>query len=142
MTFPSIYVLYSKLVHLFHFSPFYFSSFLRVISIGFKISYSLLYRKYTNHIHLLYFLLLPSLTPNYMFLSGNSLCLKKSSYIQLKFLSNPIQVWMKVIILFIYVICSCTVVEMCYYESVASKFYSTTLLLSQSIFCCLNFINK
>jgi hypothetical protein len=50
----------SKLFHLLYFSPFYLSSFLMVVSTDLKILYSFLYRKCTNHIHLLTFLLLPS----------------------------------------------------------------------------------
>jgi hypothetical protein len=44
------------------FPPFYHSSLLRVISTGLKILYLFLYRKYINHIHLLNFLLLFSLS--------------------------------------------------------------------------------
>jgi hypothetical protein len=56
MTYPCIYVLYPKLVHPLHFSPFYLSPLLMVSSIGLKILYSLLYRKYITHIHLLYYI--------------------------------------------------------------------------------------
>jgi hypothetical protein len=51
-----IYVLYSKLFHILHFSPFYLSFLLMVISMGLKFLYSFLYRKYIIHIHFLYFL--------------------------------------------------------------------------------------
>jgi hypothetical protein len=44
------------------FSPFYLNALLMVISIDLKILHSFLYRKYTNHIHFLNFLLLPSLS--------------------------------------------------------------------------------
>jgi hypothetical protein len=43
-----------------HFSSFYFSPFLIVVSTSVKILYSFLYREYTNHIHLLNFLILLS----------------------------------------------------------------------------------
>jgi hypothetical protein len=56
-----IYVLLLKLVHL-YFSPFFLGPVLMVISTGLKILHSFLYRKHINHIHLLIFLLLPSLS--------------------------------------------------------------------------------
>jgi hypothetical protein len=62
MTFPSMYILYSELVHPFHFSLFYLSPLLMVISASLKILYLFLYRKYINHIYLLNFLLLLSLS--------------------------------------------------------------------------------
>jgi hypothetical protein len=43
MTFPSIYVLYPKLVHPLHFSPFNLSPLLIVISTGLNILHSFLY---------------------------------------------------------------------------------------------------
>jgi hypothetical protein len=61
--FPCIYILLKpKLIHVSYFSPFYLSLFLMVISTGLKILYAFLYREYINHIHLLNFLLLPSLS--------------------------------------------------------------------------------
>jgi hypothetical protein len=56
-----LYVLWPNLVHLLYFSSFYLSPLLMVVSTSLKILYSFLYREYINHIHLLYFLLLPSL---------------------------------------------------------------------------------
>jgi hypothetical protein len=56
---PMYIVLWPELVHPLHFSPFYLSSLLMVISTGLNILYLFLYRKYINHIHLLYFLPLP-----------------------------------------------------------------------------------
>jgi hypothetical protein len=44
MTSLCIYVLYPKLVHPLHFSPFYISPFVMVILTGLKILYSFLYR--------------------------------------------------------------------------------------------------
>jgi hypothetical protein len=52
VTFPCTFVLYPTLVHPLHFSPFYFSPYLMVISAGLKILYSFLYRQYINHIYL------------------------------------------------------------------------------------------
>jgi hypothetical protein len=62
VAFPCVYVLLHELVHPLYFSPFYLSPLLRAISTGLKILDSFLYRKYINHIHLLNFLLLPSLS--------------------------------------------------------------------------------
>jgi hypothetical protein len=61
VTFPCAYVLYPELVHPLCFS-YYLSPLLTVISTGFKILYSFLYRKYINHVHLRNFILLPSLS--------------------------------------------------------------------------------
>jgi hypothetical protein len=61
MTFPCIYVLYPKLVHPLHFSPFYLSPLIMVISAGLKILHSFLYRKYITNIYLLSFIPLSSL---------------------------------------------------------------------------------
>jgi hypothetical protein len=57
-----VYMYYPELVHLLYFSSFYLSRLLMVILTGLKILYSFLYREYINHIHLLNFLLLPSLS--------------------------------------------------------------------------------
>jgi hypothetical protein len=51
----------SQMVHPLHFSPFYLSPLLTVISTGLSVLYSFLYRKHITHVHLLSFLLLPSL---------------------------------------------------------------------------------
>jgi hypothetical protein len=59
MTFPYLFVLYPKLIHPFHFSLFHFSPLLMVISTSLNVLYSFLHGKYINHIHLVYFLLLP-----------------------------------------------------------------------------------
>jgi hypothetical protein len=59
VTFPCIYVLQPKLVHLLYFSSFYLSPLLMVVSTVLKILYSFLYRGYINHIHFLNFPLLP-----------------------------------------------------------------------------------
>jgi hypothetical protein len=50
----------SKLVHPLHFSLFYLSPLLMVVSTGLKILGSFLYRKYIYYIHLICFHLLPS----------------------------------------------------------------------------------
>jgi hypothetical protein len=61
MKFSCIYVLYPELVHPVHFSLCYLSPIL-VILTGLKVLYLFLYRKYINHVHLLCFLLLFSLS--------------------------------------------------------------------------------
>jgi hypothetical protein len=50
MTFLCIYVLYSELIPPLHFSPFYLSPVLMVISTGLNILCSFLYKKYIIHI--------------------------------------------------------------------------------------------
>jgi hypothetical protein len=55
MSFPCIYVLYTKLIHPLHFSLFYLSHLFMVISTGLNILYSFLCRNYISHI-LLYFI--------------------------------------------------------------------------------------
>jgi hypothetical protein len=60
MIFPCTYILYSQLIHLLHFSPFYLSPLLMLLSTGLSTPYSFLCREYIYHIHLLYFLFLPS----------------------------------------------------------------------------------
>jgi hypothetical protein len=54
--------LYPSFVHPLHYSPFYHSPLPIVVSTGWNFLYSYLYRKYINHIHLLFFLHLPSLS--------------------------------------------------------------------------------
>jgi hypothetical protein len=47
-----IYVLYPKVGHSLHYSPFYLSPLLMAISTGVNVSYSYLHRKYIHHIYL------------------------------------------------------------------------------------------
>jgi hypothetical protein len=54
--------IYSALVHFFYFSSFYLSPLFMVAATGLKTLYSFLYREHLNHIHLLNFLLLHTLS--------------------------------------------------------------------------------
>jgi hypothetical protein len=60
-----MYELHLELADSLHFSPFY----LMATSAGLKILYSFLFGEYINHIHLLNFLLLPSLSGRWSLLS-------------------------------------------------------------------------
>jgi hypothetical protein len=60
--FPCVYVIHPELVHPLYFSLFYLTLLLMVISTGLKILCSFLNSKFIYHIHLLSFLLSPSLS--------------------------------------------------------------------------------